>query len=337
MTVPGAAAAAPSHETVARDAVARLRHSTLGSGALAQACQVSAAYLDAALAPLVDAGKLMRISAFRNGAAEFDYRWSAIWVPKPQDFTACRGVGAAPEPAISPVAPPAPGRLEHRGAGRVAARAHALRPVLRDDQMASGKSGARSKAARDTLERAFVQTPQSLGWAPTPAPAIPTDQESTMSTAIRKPRPLKADSARFQICALLVAKGDLTREELLANVSAERTAFNNALFNAKAAGHITFLEKPAKYHITSQGKAWTGGKAPSAPVAPDARIDIKVPNVPLKLDARDLVCALNSRGELALDLGDEVLIKFKPRQALVLTRFLAGTTVLEQMAQRGEL
>ncbi len=51
----------------------------------------------------------------------------------------------------------------------------------------------------------------------------------------------------------------------------------------------------------------------------------------------DLVCALNSRGELALDVGDEVLVKFKPKHALVLTRFLAGNTVLEQMVQRGEL
>ena len=65
--------------------------------------------------------------------------------------------------------------------------------------------------------------------------------------------------------------------------------------------------------------------------------DLQLPSGPLALDATDLVCALNSRGELVLDLGDEVIVRFRPEFSLVLQRFMAGNTFLEQMAQRGEL
>jgi hypothetical protein len=261
---------AASHEAVAQEAVVHLRNTTLGSSALAELCKVQPALLDAALAPLVDAGKLMRINAFRKGAAEFDYRWSATWMPKPEDFAVCRGGGTAPAPAISPVAPPTPGKLE-RGGPAAPTSARVTRPVLRDDHVSNGKSGGHSKAARDSLERAFNQKPQSLGWAPAPAPAAgetkPADSESNSANAETIP--------------------------------------------------------PARETKRAEPDA--------------ARIHINVQPVPLQIDVTDLVCALNSRGELALDLGDEVLIKFKPKHALVLTRFLAGTTVLEQMAQRGEL
>jgi hypothetical protein len=249
-----------SHEAVAKDAVERLRGHTLGSSALAELCRVDPTTIDAALAPLVNARKLVRITAFRNGAAEYDYRWSSTWIPDEADFQLCRGGGTVRPASISPVAPPAPGRLE---AGRPPASlpAQVTRPVAREERVATGKSGGHSKAAKDSLDRAFAQSPQSLGWAAAPA----------------------------------------SRE-------------------TKAAGAET-----------NPSVRETKG-APA-----EARIHIKVEPVPLQIDVSDLVCALNSRGELALDVGDEVLIKFKPKQALVLTRFLAGTTVLEQMAQRGEL
>ncbi|MFC5498160.1 hypothetical protein ACFPOE_11490 [Caenimonas terrae] len=87
-------------------------------------------------------------------------------------------------------------------------------------------------------------------------------EENTMPKqprAERKARPTKAASPRFQICALLMAKGPLTREQLLEDVSAERTAFYNAVFNAKKAEHITFHEKDGTYRITKAGKEWTTG------------------------------------------------------------------------------
>jgi hypothetical protein len=51
----------------------------------------------------------------------------------------------------------------------------------------------------------------------------------------------------------------------------------------------------------------------------------------------DLVCAMNSHGELALDLGDGRNIKFPPAQAYYLKHFLVNTTVLEHLMSRGQL
>jgi hypothetical protein len=84
----------------------------------------------------------------------------------------------------------------------------------------------------------------------TPVPAKP-----------RKSRPTKGISARFQICALLLSKGDLSTEELKADVSAEPRAFQNAIYNAKGARHITFSASADKWHLTSEGKDWTSGGA----------------------------------------------------------------------------
>ncbi len=78
----------------------------------------------------------------------------------------------------------------------------------------------------------------------------------------------------------------------------------------------------------------TARKQPQQPAAP---VPAQSKPEALQIDAEDVVCALNSRGELALDVGGNVLIKFKPRQALIVTRFLAGNTALEQMHARGEL
>jgi hypothetical protein len=92
-----------------------------------------------------------------------------------------------------------------------------------------------------------------------------------------------------------------------------------------------------------QSLGW--GPAPSpkvqpkaaAAAAPDNETPCACERAAKEFEATDLVCALNSRGELALDLGEAVLVKFKPLQALILSRFLAGNTVLEQMHARGEL
>ena len=77
----------------------------------------------------------------------------------------------------------------------------------------------------------------------------------------RKPKTTKAASAQFQICSLLMAKGDMTQHELKADVSADPKAFYNAIFNGKAAGRIVYLEKTEKYHLTQAGREWTTGGA----------------------------------------------------------------------------
>lgn len=97
-----------SHLSTSRADEATHGRKVLSNFALAELCKVSPAQIDAALAPLVDAGKMTRISVLRSGTAQFDYRYSAAWVPTRADFALCEGGTAAPEPSISPVAPSPP-------------------------------------------------------------------------------------------------------------------------------------------------------------------------------------------------------------------------------------
>jgi hypothetical protein len=76
-----------------------------------------------------------------------------------------------------------------------------------------------------------------------------------------KKQPTRGTSARFQICSLLLAKGDLSRAELLEDVSADRQAIYNAFFSGKKDGHIVFVTGTDKWHLTAAGKAWTTGGA----------------------------------------------------------------------------
>lgn len=106
----------------------------------------------------------------------------------------------------------------------------------------------------------------------------PPEETTTMTREASAPnkRTPKGATARFQICALLMAKGDLTRDEILADVSADKNAVYQAFFAAKKAEHITFIEKSDKWRITPAGKDWTSGganldnqRAPAAkPAAP---------------------------------------------------------------------
>jgi hypothetical protein len=255
----------------ARQAVAVLRKRPAGTGELARACNVEPRFLDHSLAPLVDAGKLMRINAFRNGASEFDYRFSATWVPMDGDFDLCIGGGHAPVAAISPVAPATPSPLAH-AAPTATAPAHVVRPAMtQEERVEQGRRGAATKHDRHVLERTLAQSPQSLGWAPAPAAAPEpeaeahptaevTHQENAVQTKTRKSKSTNGTSPRFQICALLMS-GDLTRDELTAGVSADAKQQYNALYQLKQAGHIVFIEKTGKFHLTATGKDWTTGGA----------------------------------------------------------------------------
>lgn len=46
-------------------------------------------------------------------------------------------------------------------------------------------------------------------------------------------------------------------------------------------------------------------------------------------EATDAVCAINSRGELAIDIGDGEIVTFPPKRALALRQFLVGCAFLE--------
>lgn len=93
-------------------------------------------------------------------------------------------------------------------------------------------------------------------------PAADNQEKPSMATKkARKVRAAKRATPRFQIVSLLMAKGDLTREELLADVSATRQQFNNGVYQAKLAGHIQFTEKSGKYSVTEEGREWASGGA----------------------------------------------------------------------------
>ena len=93
-------------DMIARLAVIKLKGQMLSSGTLAEACSTTQENIDRALAPLVSAGKLLRIDVLRDGQATFDYRWSAAYVPSPEDWLSVRDSATTPTPHISPVAPP---------------------------------------------------------------------------------------------------------------------------------------------------------------------------------------------------------------------------------------
>ncbi len=52
-------------------------------------------------------------------------------------------------------------------------------------------------------------------------------------------------------------------------------------------------------------------------------------------EASDLVCALNSRGEFVVDMGDGLVLKFPPPQAVAIKQFLVNTSVLESLQAQG--
>lgn len=96
------------------------------------------------------------------------------------------------------------------------------------------------------------------------------------------------------------------------------------------------------------------GRKPEAPATPPAALGWQI-GQPAELDratidavasrdtainvleADDMVCAINSRGDFVIDLGDGDLVKFPPAQALYLKRFLDNTSMLEELAAQGQI
>lgn len=81
---------------------------------------------------------------------------------------------------------------------------------------------------------------------------------------------------------------------------------------------------------------WQVQKAAEAE-APESEDSGLVPD-PMHIEVEgDIVCAINSLGELVIDMDDQVLVKLYPDQAIALKRFLGNTSILEELAAGGVL
>lgn len=75
------------------------------------------------------------------------------------------------------------------------------------------------------------------------------------------PATTKPTSPQFQICAALLAHGDMPREKLFKKVKIDDTkSFSNAIVNARLVGRIETLEDKS-LHLTDVGKEWVSGGA----------------------------------------------------------------------------
>jgi len=277
---------------LARRAVGYIKKGTIGSADLAKVCGASAPAIDAALAPLVVPGRLIRVPVLRRGESEFDYRLSAAWAPKDEDFAACALATAAPIPSISPVAPPSPKALSAPPSSRP--------QISTAERAQASRNGGASRVASLSLEQSQAAG-NSLGWAP--AAQIKTPSATTAPAQA----PAAADPTQ-QTPAAQPEAGRLVRAvQALATQTGED------------AGRIL---------------DWLcdGGLAQMALTYSRASQEVPGCSV-IRVD--DLVCAMNSRGELALDLDEARQMVFPPAQALYLKRFLVNTSVLEALDTKG--
>lgn len=218
---------------IAKEAVAHMGLQLMSSLDLATHLNCTNEVLDAALAPLVDAKKLVRVAVIRYGMSLFDYRRSMTWVPADGDFRVCIGATLAPVAKVGPVAAPEPA---------------ALMP---------GK------------------------------PAMLTSPAPEKSRATHAAAPAQVPAARASAAAVAAQLGWL----------------------------ITAPQSEAhEVHAEVTARALDGSTAPNA------------------LEAIDPVCAVNSRGELAIDLGGGDVVKFPPAQTRALRRFLLGCPFIDQVA-----
>lgn len=294
----------PQPLQLARRAVGYIKKGTIGSAELAKLCQTTAPAVDAVLDPLVVPGRLIRVSVLRRGAPEFDYRLSAAWAPQEADFAVCAAVGTPPTPSISPVAPPSPKAISAPPSVRPQA-------TIAERSQASRNGGA-SSAANRTLEQS-LSTAASLGWAPaaraenqpTAAPVAPA--ASQPAAPPQAPAPVVAAPTHDTPPAQPVASRLVRAVNALATQTGED------------AGRI--LDWLCDDGLAQMALAFTGASQ-EVPGTGVLRVD-------------DLVCAMNSRGELALDLDQARQVVFPPAQALYLMRFLVNTTILEALDATG--
>lgn len=299
------------HEQVARLAVKALKSGAQGSAVLAIACDAQAEFVDASLAPLVAASKLIRWPAMRAGVVQYDYRWAAAFVPSEALFELCRGGAKVEPPSITPVATaplPAP------------TPAPTPRPTP-----------APTPAPKPTPTPAPVSIPAS------PLPVL-TFKEPTMT----EPSNISSKAgAAFQVCATLMASGDMSRDELAEKLGLLEAKLRNALSNSKSLGRIVLLPS-GKYRITKAGKEWASGGAnlanqrsnltPSKVVTGRRKVKARdldkgerkrlgvvrrgkrgaalVPVAtisPIATKAPSLMCGLFNTGELRIEAGDQVM------------------------------
>ncbi len=171
-----------SLDLIARLAVLKLKGQMLSAEALAESCNTTRETINEALATLVDERKLIRIDVLRNGEPSFDYRYSSTYVPAPEDWLNISG-RSAPQPHISPVAPPkmvkappapkpAPAPAPKPKAPAADKPAPAPQPVF--PKSASGTSGAKTT---DVATPAGTANPGILGFAIDNQPGSPLLRE----------------------------------------------------------------------------------------------------------------------------------------------------------------
>lgn len=101
---------------------------------------------------------------------------------------------------------------------------------------------------------------------------------------------------------------------------------------AEASGGTTGAEQQA-----AAQHGWALAAEESAPSSGAPAVPAPATHEPAVVHADALVCAINSRGELALDFAVGPPVQLPPAQALALKRFLDNTSVLEELAAGGSL
>lgn len=135
---------------------------------LAHLCGSTAAAIDQAFDPLVAAGKLQRVPTQRAGVDMFTYRFSALWVPKDEDFQFA-DAPATPKAGISPVAPP---KLKAKPAPAPAPIAASPAPQTRT--VASAPASAPAQAPASAVDLALTHA-NTLGFRDTTEPTVAPD------------------------------------------------------------------------------------------------------------------------------------------------------------------
>lgn len=137
----------------------------------------------------------------------------------------------------------------------------ATQPTAPLDAPATGSADASQPEPAAATALPPPQQEETTMPQPHPARKAKHSAKKPAAGAAKGAKGAKGATPQFQILALLMAKGDMTREALLADVSADARPFANALYNAKQAGRIVYLSEQDKYRITDAGRDWATGGA----------------------------------------------------------------------------
>jgi hypothetical protein len=146
----------------------------------------------------------------------------------------------------------------------------AARPVTNAARSVFDMGGdANAGAASNDDNDALPPTPQ-LPPATNAFGSLPRPQENAMPET-----PSREATPRYQVLAALTAS-KLSAPEIKAKTTLEDRQIGNALYAAKAAGHVTRDDKGV-WHVTKAGRAWLAGsdKFGSKPAAKTSPAEVK--------------------------------------------------------------